>query len=498
MKARLPYSQFRTLHFLQHKRIRRTTFWTFISIAILLGIVLSHFYVVTSNLWWLPLLLACLLVGVWKRTPLTIGLAIVAALLMGNWQGGVFAESLEVYEPYRNKTVIIEGIISEDPTYSKTRAKQFMLTSARVVGAHGQIALPGTLFINTPTSPDVQRHNRVQVTGKLGESFGPYQASVFYAKVSVLSRDQNMIDKFRQQFAAATASVLPEPHASLGLGFAIGMKSSLTEDMSESLKALSLTHVVVASGYNLTILVRAAKRLREKHSKLQTMVLSFSLIGVFLLITGNSPSMVRAGLVSTLVLLAWYVGRNFKPHVLLLLVMATTALAYPPFLNDLGWWLSFSAFAGIMIVAPLIIERIYRAKRPSLLTQIAIETMVAEIMTLPIILLVFGNLSLLGIVANVLVGPLIPFAMLSTVIAGLTEMLIPPLASMASLPAHLVLSVIVASVRLLSSIPWAALQVYISPLALVLWYGLLFITIVALRCRLPKERRQAILRQQIV
>ncbi|HEX6461897.1 MAG TPA: ComEC/Rec2 family competence protein [Candidatus Saccharimonadales bacterium] len=483
---------------MQHREVRRTFFWPAMGLAVLVGIALSYFYVIVNIIWLLPLLIICVIAGVWKRSVVTVGLAIIAAFLLGNWRAGQFMQSVQVYDHARGKPVLIEGSISEDPTYSKKRNKQFIISEAVLVEGNKRTTLPGVVFVSTPTSPDAQRHNRVQVAGKLGSAFGPYQASIFFAKITVVSKDQHMVDVLRQRFAAATASVLPEPHASLGLGFAIGMKSSLTEDMSESLKALSLTHVVVASGYNLTILVRAAKRLRERHSKLQTMLLSFSLIGIFLLITGASPSMVRAGLVSTLVLLAWYVGRNFRPHVLLLLVMAITALAYPPFLQDLGWWLSFSAFAGIMIVAPLLIERLYKTKRPSLLTQIAIETMVAEIMTLPIILLVFGNLSLLGIIANVLVGPLIPLAMLATAVAGLTEMLLPPLASLASLPAHVILSVIVSSIRLLSSIPWTSLQVFISPTALVLWYvGFAALTMMLQR-RLSRERRRAILRQQIV
>lgn len=487
------------LRFLLHKKVRRSVFWSLVCVAVLAGIALSQLYVVASGIWWLPALLASLAVGAWKRTPLAIGLAVIAAMLLGNWQGGQFLTSLSVYDSLRGKTLHIEGVISEDPTYNKHRARQFVLSDVVAVSGQQRIKLPGNVYVSTPTSPDVQRHFRVVAHGKLGDAFGPYQASMSFATVRVMANEQHLVDELRQKFAAATASVLPEPHASLGLGFAIGMKSALTEEMSEALKALSLTHVVVASGYNLTVLVRAAKRLREKHSKLQTLLLSVSLIGVFLLITGNSPSMVRAGLVSGLALLAWDFGHRFKPLVLLLLVMAGTALAYPPFLwSDVGWWLSFSAFAGIMILSPLIIERIYKTRQPPLLVQIAIDTAVAEIMTLPIILLIFGNLSLLGIVANVLVGPLIPFAMLATAIAGVVEMTMPALSSLAAVPAHVILALIVAIIRLLSDIPWVLAQVSITPVALVVWYAGFGILATILWRRLNQKRKQAVLRQQIV
>jgi competence protein ComEC len=138
---------------------------------------------------------------------------------------------------------------------------------------------------------------------------------------------------------------IAEPESSLGIGYLLGQKNNLPSDLVEALKATALTHIVVASGYNLTILVRLGRRLFAKISKYLAMLTSVSLIIGFVAMTGLSPSMTRAGLVSLLSLWAWYVGRKFHPVQLILLVAAGSALLYPVYVwSDIGWLLSFVAF----------------------------------------------------------------------------------------------------------------------------------------------------------
>jgi competence protein ComEC len=83
----------------------------------------------------------------------------------------------------------------------------------------------------------------------------------------------------------------------------------------------------------------------------------------FIAMTGASASIVRAVVVSSLSLAAWYVGRRPRPLVIILLAAAITAGWNPIYLwSDIGWYLSFLAFFGILILAPQIFKRFWKDK----------------------------------------------------------------------------------------------------------------------------------------
>jgi competence protein ComEC len=186
---------------------------------------------------------------------------------------------------------------------------------------------------------------------------------------------------------------------------------------------VGLTHIVVASGYNLSILVRFSRKIFGKISRFAALFVSLILIFMFMTITGWTPSMLRAGMVAVLSLLTWYVGRNFHPVKLIFLVAAATLLINPNYIVDLGWILSIASFAGVIIVAPLITAYFYGGKKPNFIARIVLETVAAQIVCLPILLFFFGSFSLISVVANVLVVPTIPVVMALTFATGVVSFL---------------------------------------------------------------------------
>ena len=330
-------------------------------------------------------------------------------------------------------------------------------------------------------APSVRRGDVVKVAGKLREGFGSRQGFMSYASVEVLSRDTSWLESVRSKFFAGTYTALPEPHASLGLGFLVGTRTLIPDALLLALTVTGLTHIVAVSGYNLTILVRLTRRLFSGKSLYIATITSLALIAGFVLVTGLSPSIVRATVVSTLAILAWYYGRAIKPTVLLLTAAALTSLINPYYLwSDLGWYLSFAAFAGILILAPLLSERIFKDK-PKILGQIVLETTCAQIMTLPILMFSFSQLSVVSLLANVIVLPLIPLAMLSTFLAGLAGMVMPAFAGWVAWPAKFILTFIVDAVHLLSRLPWALKELSAAPWQLALMYLAVISVILGLR-----------------
>jgi len=264
-------------------------------------------------------------------------------------------------------------------------------------------------------------------------------------------------------------NALPEPQASFGLGLLVGQRTNLPANIINQLTAVGLVHIVAVSGYNLTILVRSAQRLKLR-SKYQITLLSLALVGSFLLVTGFSASIVRAAVVSSLGLWAWYYGRAIKPVLIIAFAAALTAIANPFYIwSDIGWYLSFLAFFGVLVIAPLIVKQFFK-KTPKLLTLVLIETLSAELMTLPLVMMIFGQMSLIALVANLLVVPLIPAAMLLAAIAAAAGAVMPLYAGWLAWPARYLLTYILDLVHMLANIPRVMLHLTISPTLMISAY----------------------------
>lgn len=455
---------------LGYRKVRRTTLIAVGCACFLLGLGLVQFGASLHGWPWLAAAL-CLLVLCFKKKALIALPAVVAiGLILGLWRGTAMHDSLHAYEPFFNQKITLVGTVVEDPTYDDKGQLDFRLQSVTVDGQY----LPGQVRVKTFSFIDAKRGDGVRASGKLQDGFGNYQAALYYATTETVVVNQNAIDTLRRQFAASVLSSVPEPQASLGLGFLVGLKSGLPDNLNDQLKLLGLTHIVVASGYNLTILVRLARRFFEKRSKYQTAIVSLGLMAGFVAVTGFSPSMSRAALVTGLALWAWYFGRRIHPALLLLFAASITTLINPLYLwSDVGWWLSFLAFAGVLLLAPLLQRRLFGENKPKLIGQIVIETISAQLLTLPLLLFVFGDFSVLALVANVLVVPLVPLAMLLTFVGGVVGLVSPVVGAVVSLPATWLLGFITEVVRLMSQVSWASVPLPIAWPVMIACYGAL-------------------------
>ena len=100
------------------------------------------------------------------------------------------------------------------------------------------------------------------------------------------------------------------------------------------------------------------------------------------------------------------------------MVAAFTLMLNPMFFTNLGWLLSFASYAGIMMLSPGITKFFYGEKKPGFIASVVLTTVAATLMTLPITLYYFGQVSLISVVANVLILPTLPYAMGLTFLSG--------------------------------------------------------------------------------
>lgn len=392
--------------------------------------------------------------------------AILGGMLIGLWRGSIVAADSVGYHSYSGKMIKVTGVVNED---SDTNKRGQTVLRLRDVAVSDQ-ALPGMIWITTDSTMEIHRSDRLVIEGKLSEGFGSFAASMYDVEIEKTQRAEHgdIALEVRDWFAGGVGRAISEPQSSLGLGYLVGQRRGLPEDLDAVLQAAGLTHIVVASGYNLTILVRLARRLFENISKYLSFISAAMMIVGFIAITGLSPSMSRAGLVAGLSLVAWYYGRRFHPLVLLPFAMAVTVFIQPSYAwGDLGWQLSFAAFAGVMVLAPLLQVYFYGDAPEVSVRRIFIETMAATIATLPIIVASFGQFSVVAPVANVLILPLVPIAMLLTFIAGAAGLVTPAIAGLIGFPAEALLTYMVKVAEFMGGLSWAVQEIEFTPAAAV-------------------------------
>lgn len=413
------------------------------------------------------------------RSRFAIGYILIVGVLFGLFRGSTMLIALGNFDELYNQSVSVHGQVAEDVGISNDGDTQLRLKNISVDG----VGMSGVVWVNTTATIDIRRSDIIVVEGRLTEGFGNIPATIYRGRVISIER-QDYADlgrDIRDTFARGIRASIQEPEASLASGFLAGQKTALPEKLDNELRLLGLTHIVVASGYNLTILVRFARRLLTKVSRFTALAGASGLVLCFMQITGASPSMARASLVTALSLITWYYGRKIHPIVLLSFAVGITVAINPAYAwGDLGWLLSFTSFIGVIIFAPLLHSYFWADVKPGFIRQVVFETMSAQLLTLPIIAVIFGMYSPLSLLANLLILPLIPVVMALIFIAGLVGMVSAVLAPLAGFPAEVILMYMTSVVNHLARLPLAAREVSFSTTALIASYVVIFLAILIL------------------
>lgn len=459
-------------------RFRKSTLWLVLFIGILSGLGLAHFYSYSYSIY-LYLLIFLAVIFFKKRNLLLIVIIFLLGVCAGWWRGFAYSQCLAIYQDLYYKKVTLKVIAKEDAIYDKY--KQIAFSAENVTLNDGKV-LKGKLQVSGFGVNSVYQGDELLIAGKLFPGYGAFQGRISFAELELLQHHPSLLSEIRRKFIAGAQTALPEPLAPFVMGLLVGQRATLPEDVKQDLRVVGLTHIIAVSGYNLTIILNASRKALGNKSKRISTFLSVTLIGVFLILAGASASIVRAAMVSMLSIAAAYYGRSFKPLNLICLAAVITAWANPIYIwQDLSWYLSFLAFFGVMILAPLLHSRLPGKWHGTLIGGIALESICAEIMTLPFVLHIFGQMSRVGLIANVLVVSLIPLAMLLGAFSGLAGMLFGAISGWITWPTVILLNYMLDVARILANLP----NVFVEDISLSLWqmlflYGICAILIMTL------------------
>ena len=394
------------------RRVHQSWVVVFLCVGIIVGAILGLVFRVSffGAVGWIVVSIVLIMIALIGSRRFLMLFALVSGMILAFFRISAELYGEDYIRQFYGQTVLVSGVIDGDAETDEGGTK-FKLGNLKF-GEEGEHKASGSLYISGYKNEELARGDNVKLLGKLNEGFGTYAGYMYRPKIVLWNRPEpgDLVLKVRNWFSGRIKSLIDEPEVSLGLSYLLGMKTGLPDDLNDKLRTVGLVHIVVASGAHLSILVEIARKIFGKLSRFSGLLFSILFIVFFMAMVGWTPSILRAGVMTILSLLAWYVGRKFEAWRIILIVAAFTLMLNPNYLINLGWLLSFASYGGIMILGPKLNQFFHGEKKPGFIGSIILTTVAATLMTLPITLYYYGQISLISVLANLLILPTLSFA----------------------------------------------------------------------------------------
>ena len=284
--------------------------------------------------------------------------------------------------------------------YTPKEVEEVRITEVKNYYGKGEVN--GRIVSLSNINENIEVGNKILVKGKFTENKNISNGVIGDYKIEdykVLKSD--FIDKLykrRKYVFESIESKLGERKAALITSVSFGYKGELNDDHKELMKSLGISHVISISGLHLVLVYNVLR-------KLLGVKLSLILALVYVLFSGASAPAVRAYIMIVILTFGKIVKRNYNPLASLSLAGIILLLIKPYYIYNIGYVLSFLATLGIILFNKDLNKKLY--KLPNSIRNTIAISLSAQILTLPIIILYFNEVSLNFIVGNIVVIPFI-------------------------------------------------------------------------------------------
>ncbi|MCK5019031.1 MAG: ComEC family competence protein [Candidatus Peribacteraceae bacterium] len=426
-----------------------------------------------------------------------------ATLSMWNVQRSTYIPSPLFIDWYATEQKVgIEGRIISEPDKRPMQTK-YTIEVNKIKTTSGKIIenINGRVLVSDHSGyPEYKYGDEIQITGILEKpgiiekfNYANYLSReeiysvIYYANSKIIKTGKPSIKRWlysvKNRFELQINKIYSEPHASFMAGLLTGSRKGIPDHLMESFNTTGLTHIIAISGYNITIVITIiGSLLFWIPLKLRFFPEVLAIIA-FTVFVGASAAVVRAAIMGILGLLALQTGRQSNARLTLLWTIFFMILYNPKMLwYDAGFQLSFLAVIGLVELGPILKK--WTEKVPDILSMREAFTMTiaAQLSAVPIIVLLFGRLSLIAPIANLLIAPCIPLAMMLGFLGVVVSFFWFFGGQLIAYLGWGFLQWIILVASYFSQIPLASLEIpYISPMLIVMYYIFLFIWILRSR-----------------
>jgi competence protein ComEC len=317
-------------------------------------------------------------------------------------------------------------------------------------------------------------------------------SEMMFPKVDVIDIEAHTVREYlgrwKELLVAKIDTYVAMPASTLATGMLFG-NSSMSKDLTQTFRVAGLSHIVVLSGFNIALVIAFTLFIFAFIPLVVRIVLASLFVVAFVAMVGGEASVLRATAMAFIALLSQLVGRAYVARQALVISLFAIVMFDPETLmHSVSLHLSFLATAGIVYLSEPIKKIVEKyLLRPSLV-ELVTTTSAAYFATVPYVMYTFGTVSVYALIANVLVLPLVPLAMLMSFVVIITSYFGESIALIVGSLDTALINIILFIAHAIERLPFASLSLTVSSA----WMFALYITLVAMIFFFARKKNETI------
>lgn len=281
-------------------------------------------------------------------------------------------------------------------------------------------------------------------------------------KVKILkSSNGSFIHNIQKYIRDTINGTLTDEEGNLLLAILLGDKDKLSEDIQESFKTSNLSHMLAVSGAHVSYIILGLTYVLQNSiiGKKNGKIVCIIFLLAFMAITNFTPSVTRACIMAILTLLSSIIYRKSDVYTNISVAALITLIFNPYSLLDLGFQLSYGGTIGIIIFIKRIQEKKSNSKVINYIKQMALVSIYANIIIIPIMMYHFNTVSFTFIISNIMASPILGIIVITGFLFIIASITVKPLTRLIAIFIKPILSILIKISQICSKLPFSNILV---------------------------------------
>ena len=281
-------------------------------------------------------------------------------------------------------------------------------------------------------------------------------------KVKILkSSNGSFIHNIQKYIRDTINGTLTDEEGNLLLAILLGDKDKLSEDIQESFNTSNLSHMLAVSGAHVSYIILGLTYVLQNSiiGKKNGKIVCIIFLLAFMAITNFTPSVTRACIMAILTLFSSIIYRKSDVYTNISVAALITLIFNPYGLLDLGFQLSYGGTIGIIIFIKRIQEKKSNSKVINYIKQMALVSIYANIMIIPIMMYHFNTVSFTFIISNIMASPILGIIVITGFLFIIASITVKPLTMLIAIFIKPILSILIKISQICSKLPFSNILV---------------------------------------